>query len=36
MEIMESVKVCTAKALDKATASGYNVHGGLKAIGITN
>lgn len=35
-EILESVKVCTAKALDKATAGGYNVDGGLKAIGLTN
>ncbi|KAG0451399.1 hypothetical protein HPP92_026266 [Vanilla planifolia] len=36
LEILESVKVCTAKALDKATANGYNVDRGLKAIGITN
>ncbi|KAJ6796033.1 glycerol kinase [Iris pallida] len=36
MEILESVKVCTAKVLDKATADGYNVDGGLKAIGLTN
>lgn len=36
MEILESVKVCTAKALDKATADGYNVDKGLKAIGIAN
>ncbi|KAG1327104.1 glycerol kinase-like [Cocos nucifera] len=36
MEILESVKVCTAKALDKATADGHNVDGGLKAIGIAN
>lgn len=35
-EILESVKVCIAKALDKATADGYNVDGGLKAIGLTN
>nr|XP_010911625.1 glycerol kinase [Elaeis guineensis] len=36
MEILESVKMCTAKALDKATADGYNVDRGLKAIGIAN
>ncbi|XP_072978774.1 glycerol kinase isoform X1 [Typha angustifolia] len=36
VEIMESVRVCMAKALDKATADGYNVDGGLKAIGLTN
>ncbi|XP_020598570.1 glycerol kinase [Phalaenopsis equestris] len=35
-EILESVRICTAKALDKATADGYNVDGGLKAIGISN
>lgn len=36
IEILESVRVCSAKALDKAAADGYNVDGGLKAIGITN
>ncbi|XP_057454144.1 glycerol kinase [Lotus japonicus] len=36
MEILESVKVCIAKALDKATADGFNVDKGLKAIGLTN
>lgn len=36
MEILESVKVCVAKAMDKATADGHNVDGGLKAIGLTN
>ncbi|KAL9238580.1 hypothetical protein vseg_012980 [Gypsophila vaccaria] len=36
MEILESVRVCVAKAIDKATAAGYNVDSGLKAIGITN
>ncbi|KAJ7951927.1 Glycerol kinase [Quillaja saponaria] len=36
MEILESVRVCIAKALDKATADGYNVDSGLKAIGLTN
>lgn len=36
IEILESVRVCTAKALDKAAADGYNVDGGLKSIGITN
>ncbi|KAK4771930.1 hypothetical protein SAY86_013705 [Trapa natans] len=35
-EILESVKVCMAKALDKATADGYNVDGGLKATGLSN
>ncbi|KAF8389312.1 hypothetical protein HHK36_026005 [Tetracentron sinense] len=36
MEILESVKVCIAKALDKATADGHNVDKGLKVIGLTN
>ncbi|KAK9690414.1 hypothetical protein RND81_09G126200 [Saponaria officinalis] len=36
MEILESVRVCIAKAIDKATAAGHNVDSGLKAIGITN
>lgn len=36
MEILESVRVCMAKALDKATADGHNVDDGLKAIGLTN
>lgn len=36
MEILESVKVCVRKAVDKATADGLNVDGLLKAIGITN
>ncbi|KAI3437211.1 Prephenate/arogenate dehydrogenase domain-containing protein [Psidium guajava] len=36
MEILESVKLCVTKALDKATAAGHNVDGGLKAIGLTN
>ncbi|KAL5575772.1 hypothetical protein UlMin_017471 [Ulmus minor] len=36
MEILESVRVCMAKALDKATADGHNVDNGLKAIGLTN
>lgn len=36
MEILESVRVCIAKAVDKATAAGHNVDSGLKAIGITN
>lgn len=35
-EILKSVRVCIARALEKATAYGYNVDGGLKAIGITN
>ncbi|ESR40677.1 hypothetical protein CICLE_v10025756mg [Citrus x clementina] len=35
MEILGSVRVCMAKALDKATADGHNVDGGLKAIGLT-
>ncbi|XP_058111533.1 glycerol kinase [Magnolia sinica] len=36
IEILESVRVCIMKAIDKATASGHNVDGGLKAIGLTN
>jgi glycerol kinase len=36
MEIMESVKACMAKTLEKAAANGLNVDAGLKAIGITN
>ncbi|KVH98052.1 glycerol kinase-like [Cynara cardunculus var. scolymus] len=36
VEILESVKICIAKAIDKATANGHNVDNGLKAIGITN
>lgn len=36
MEILESVKICMAKAMDKATVAGYNVEAGLKAVGITN
>ena len=35
-EILESVRVCISKAIDKATAEGHNVDGGLKAIGLTN
>lgn len=36
MEILESVRVCIHKAIDKATADGHNVDNGLKAIGLTN
>lgn len=36
MEILESVRLCVAKAIDKATADGHNVDGALKAIGLTN
>ncbi|XP_022723721.1 glycerol kinase [Durio zibethinus] len=36
MEILESVRLCISKAVDKATADGYNVDRGLKAIGLTN
>ncbi|XP_050235037.1 glycerol kinase [Mercurialis annua] len=36
MEILESVRVCMAKTVDKATAAGHNVDGALKAIGLTN
>ncbi|XP_006852853.2 glycerol kinase [Amborella trichopoda] len=36
MEILESVRDCMEKALDKATVAGHNVESGLKAIGITN
>ncbi|XP_074312674.1 glycerol kinase-like [Silene latifolia] len=35
-EILESVRICIAKAIDKATAGGHNIDSGLKAIGITN
>ncbi|XP_045825061.1 glycerol kinase-like [Trifolium pratense] len=36
IEILESVKVCMTKAIDKATANGFQVDKGLKAIGLTN
>ena len=36
MEILESVRTCIAKAMDKATADGHNVDKGMKAIGLTN
>ncbi|KAJ4959172.1 hypothetical protein NE237_026283 [Protea cynaroides] len=36
MEILESVRVCMSKAIDKTTADGYNLDSGLKAIGVTN
>ncbi|KAI3504477.1 hypothetical protein L1887_25978 [Cichorium endivia] len=36
MEILESVRVCVSKTIDKATADGHNIDNGLKAIGITN
>ncbi|GAU16318.1 hypothetical protein TSUD_116670, partial [Trifolium subterraneum] len=36
IEILESVKVCITKAIEKATADGFNVDKGLKAIGLTN
>lgn len=36
MEILESARICMAKAVDKATADGHNVDSELKAIGITN
>ncbi|KAJ0571879.1 putative glycerol kinase [Helianthus annuus] len=36
MEIIESVKVCISKAIDKASVDGYNVDKSLKGIGITN
>jgi glycerol kinase len=36
MEIIESVKTCMAKTLEKASAGGLNVDAGLRAIGITN
>ena len=35
-EILESVRLCVQKAIDKATADGHNVDKGLKAIGLTN
>lgn len=36
MEILESARICMAKAVDKATADGHNVDSELKAIGLTN
>ncbi|KAL7162651.1 hypothetical protein ACSBR2_043020 [Camellia fascicularis] len=36
MEMLETVRICMSKAIDKATVDGYNVDGGLKAIGLTN
>ncbi|XP_074574679.1 glycerol kinase-like [Curcuma longa] len=36
MEILQSVRVCMEKAVEKATAAGRNVDAGLRAIGITN
>ncbi|KAG0485919.1 hypothetical protein HPP92_009998 [Vanilla planifolia] len=36
LEILESMKVCTAEAQDKAAADGYNVDRGRKAIRIKN
>lgn len=36
MEILATVRICMEKAVDKATAAGYNVDKGLKAIGLTN
>ncbi|KAK7822894.1 glycerol kinase [Quercus suber] len=36
MEILESVRTCIAKAVEKATKDGHDVHKGLKAIGLTN
>ncbi|KAF6162694.1 hypothetical protein GIB67_026615 [Kingdonia uniflora] len=36
MEIVQSVRVCMEKALNKATADGFNVDKGMKAIGLTN
>lgn len=35
-EILETVKVCIATAVEKATADGHDVKNGLKAIGLTN
>ena len=36
MEILDSVRSCISKAVDKATADGHNVDSGLKAVGLTN
>ncbi|XP_010244913.1 PREDICTED: glycerol kinase-like [Nelumbo nucifera] len=36
MEILQSVRLCMEKAIDKATVDGHNVEKGLKAIGLTN
>ncbi|GKB47070.1 glycerol kinase [Tanacetum coccineum] len=36
VEILQSVKMRISKAIDKATADGYNFDNGLKAIGVTD
>ncbi|GKE17924.1 glycerol kinase, partial [Tanacetum coccineum] len=36
VEILQSVKRRISKAIDKATADGYNFDNGLKAIGVTD
>ncbi|KAG6530502.1 hypothetical protein ZIOFF_012741 [Zingiber officinale] len=36
LEILQSVRVCMEKALEKATAAGHDVGAGLRAVGITN
>ncbi|GKA99165.1 glycerol kinase, partial [Tanacetum coccineum] len=36
IEILESVKMCISKAIDKANVDGYNFDNGLKAIGVTD
>ncbi|KAF9600383.1 hypothetical protein IFM89_008618 [Coptis chinensis] len=36
MEILESVRVCMERAVEKATGDGYKVAKGIKAIGLTN
>lgn len=36
VEILESVRECIVKAVEKATADGHNVGQGLKGIGLTN
>ncbi|WOK91613.1 hypothetical protein Cni_G00304 [Canna indica] len=36
MEILDSVRQCMAKAVDKAAASGHSVAGKIRAIGVTN
>ncbi|CAN1797183.1 Glycerol kinase [Linum perenne] len=36
MEILDIVKTCMAKAVDKATTDGHNIDDSLKVIGLTN
>lgn len=36
MEILETVRVCMAKAVEKAAAAGHGVAAGIRAVGLTN